>query len=130
MTTFTPWKVDHIGHGKPRWVDNVVKKWVYDRWNVVAVGWIIIKRLALYPHMDRDVFAQYSKKRLLKVKKTFIWVSNSPRKLSTGDKTKLLSSQRVGLDNGQPRVTWLGHFIVSFGMGTCWFQHVQLHLEE
>jgi hypothetical protein len=70
MTTLTPWKVDHVGHGKLRQVDNVVKKWVYDGQNVVVVGWIITKCLALYPHMSRDMFAQYSKERLLKVKQT------------------------------------------------------------
>ncbi len=80
--------------------------------------------------MSGDVFAQYSKEHLLKVKQTRICVSNLPRKPSTKDNIKPLGFQKVGLENGQPKATWLRHFIMSFGMGKCWFQHVQLHLEE
>jgi len=40
-----------------------------------------------------------------------------PKKLAIRDKIKPLGSQRVGLENKQPGVTCLGHFIVPFGMG-------------
>jgi hypothetical protein len=80
--------------------------------------------------MNGDVLAQYLNECLLKAKQTLAHVSDSPRKPSTGDKIKPLGFQRVGLESGQPRVTWLGHFVVSSKMGKCWFQHVQLRLEE
>jgi hypothetical protein len=29
-----------VGYDKPRWVHNVIRKWVEDKWNVGVVGWI------------------------------------------------------------------------------------------
>jgi len=41
------------------------------------------------------------------------------KKPTTKDKTEPLSSQRVGLENGQLMVTWLKHFIMSSEIGKC-----------
>jgi hypothetical protein len=86
--------------------------------------------LPLDLHMSRDVFAQYLKKQLLKGKKTLARVSNPPNKSAIGGKIEPLSSQKVGHENGHPKVTWLKHLIMSSQMGKCQFQHVLLHLEE
>jgi hypothetical protein len=63
--------------------------------------------------MSGDVLAQYSKKCLLKARQTFTCVDDSLKKLAIEDKTKPLGFQKVGPKNEQPRVTWLGHLIVS-----------------
>ncbi len=41
-------------------------------------------------------------------------VGNLPKKIVIGDKTKPLSSQRVGHDIKHPGVTWLLYFVTSF----------------
>jgi hypothetical protein len=69
--------------------------------------------------MSGDVLTRYLKKCLLEVRQTFACVGNLLKKLAIGDKTKPLGSQRVGPKNGQPRVTWLGHFIVSSEIKKC-----------
>jgi hypothetical protein len=80
--------------------------------------------------MSINVLARYPKERLLEAKQTPICVGDLPKKLAIRDKIEPLSFQRVGLDSGQRRVTWLGHFILPLGIGKCQFQHVLLHLEE
>jgi hypothetical protein len=67
---------------------------------------------------------------LLETKQILTCVDDLPNKHAIRDKIKPLGSQKVGLENGQPRVTWLKHFVVPFGMGKCQSQHVLLHLEE
>jgi hypothetical protein len=71
--------------------------------------------------MNKDLFAQYPKKCLLKVKQTLACVSDSPKKPSTRDKTKTLGFQRVGLESGQPRVTCLGHLVCHLEWGNVGF---------
>jgi hypothetical protein len=63
-------------------------------------------------------------------KQTLTCVSDPPKKPTIGDKTKPLGSQKVGLENKQPRVTWLGYLVMPSKMEKCKFQHVLLHLEE
>jgi hypothetical protein len=53
------------------------------------------------------------------VKQIYARVNDSPKKLTTRDKTKPLGSQRVGPKNKQLKVTWLGDFIVPSKMGKC-----------
>jgi hypothetical protein len=62
--------------------------------------------------MNGDVLVQYPNKCLMKRKQTPTHVSHPPKKLPIGGKTKPLSSQRVGHENGHPRVTWLRHLVV------------------
>jgi hypothetical protein len=69
--------------------------------------------------MNKDVFARYPKERLLKGKQTFAHVKNPPKNTTIGCKTKPLSSQKVGHENGQFGVTWLEHLLVPSGMGKC-----------
>jgi hypothetical protein len=75
--------------------------------------------MPLNSHMNKDVFAWCLKKHLLKVKQILAHVGDPPK--------KLLSSQKVGLKNRQPKVTWPMYFIMPSGMGKCQFQHVLLH---
>jgi hypothetical protein len=46
--------------------------------------------------MNENVFVQYLKKCLLKVKQNFAHVNDPPKKPSTKDKTEPLDLQRVG----------------------------------
>jgi hypothetical protein len=69
------------------------------------------------------------KEHLLKAKQTFVHVGDPPKKLTTMDKIKSLSSQRVGLESEQPTVTWFEHLVMPFGTRKCQSQHVLLHLE-
>jgi hypothetical protein len=57
--------------------------------------------------------------RLLKMKQTFIHVGDPPKKPTTKDKTKSLNSQRVGPENGQPRVSRLKYLVMPSKMGKC-----------
>ncbi len=66
---------------------------------------------------------------VLKARQFFAHVGNPPNKLTIGDKTKPLGSQRVGPKSRQPRVIGLGYLVVPFGTRKCWFQHVLLHPE-
>ncbi len=63
------------------------------------------------------------------MRQTLAHVGNLPKKLVTRDKTKLLGSQRVGLESGQFKVIGFVHLIVPFGTRKCQSQHVLLHLE-
>ncbi len=65
------------------------------------------------------MLTQYSKEQLLEGKQILARVSDLPKKLTTGGKTKPLSFQKVGHESEHPKVTWLKHFIMSFGMGKC-----------
>jgi hypothetical protein len=56
---------------------------------------------------------------LLKAKQIPIRLGNPPKKLTTGDKIKPLSFQKVGLESKQPGVIGLGYFIMPFKMGKC-----------
>jgi hypothetical protein len=40
-------------------------------------------------------------------------------KFAIKENTEPLSSQKVGLESGQPRVIGLGYFIMPFRMGNC-----------
>jgi len=75
--------------------------------------------LPLDLHMSGDVLTQYSEEQLLEGKQIFAHVSNLPKKLITGGKTKPLSFQKVGHENGHPKVTWFKHLIMPFGIGKC-----------
>jgi hypothetical protein len=77
--------------------------------------------------MSEDMFTQYSKERLLKRKYILVHVINLPKKHATGGKTKPLSSQKVGYENGHPKVTWLEHLIMSSRTKKCQSQHMLLH---
>jgi hypothetical protein len=50
-----------------------------------------------------------SKRAFTKSKTNSYFVNHPPKKPTTKDKTKLLSFQKVGLDNRQPRVTGIFH---------------------
>jgi hypothetical protein len=78
--------------------------------------------------MSGHVLTQYSKKHVLKAKHILAHIGNLTKKPTTGDKIELLGSQKVGPESKQPRVTWLRHIALPFGMGKCWSQHVLLHL--
>jgi hypothetical protein len=91
---------------------------------------LITKHLPLNPHMSEHVFVQYSKECLLKGKQTLACVSDPPKKLAIGGKTKLLRSQRVGHESRHLRVTWFEHLIMPFGRGKCRSQLMLQHLEE
>jgi hypothetical protein len=80
--------------------------------------------------MSGNVFAQYLKEHLLKMKQTPARVGNLPKKPTTRDKIKPLSFQRVQHESGQLGVTWFEHFIMPSRMGKCYFQHMLLHLEK
>jgi hypothetical protein len=54
--------------------------------------------------MNGNMFAWYLKEHLLKAKQTFAHVNDLPKKHATRDKTKPLSSQRVGPMNEQPTI--------------------------
>jgi hypothetical protein len=69
------------------------------------------------------------KEHLLKMTQTPIHLNNLPKKLVTKDKIKQLGSQRVGIKNGQPRVT-RSEYLVMLSKKKCKSQHVLLHLEE
>jgi hypothetical protein len=69
--------------------------------------------------MSRDVLAQYLKECLLKAKQTSARVSNPPNKPATNDKIEPLNFQKVGHENIQLGVTWLGHLVMPFGAGKC-----------
>jgi len=69
--------------------------------------------------MSGDMLTRYWKEHLLKTKQTLVCVSNPPKKFTTRDKTKPLGFQRVELESEQPRVIWLGHFLVLCRMGKC-----------
>jgi len=43
----------------------------------------------------------------------------STKEFTIRDKTKPLSFQKVGLDNGQPRLTWLRHLVVPSRTRKC-----------
>ncbi len=62
--------------------------------------------------MNRNVFTQYSKKRILEAKQTHTHVSDPPKKPTTRDKTKPLSFQKVRPKSKQLGVTWFGHLVV------------------
>jgi hypothetical protein len=79
--------------------------------------------------MSRNVFAQYLRECLLETKQ-LAHVGNPPNKPITNDKTKPLGFQKVGHENRQHGVTWLGHHVVPLGMGKSQFQHMLLHLEK
>jgi hypothetical protein len=64
----------------------------------------------------------------IKNKANFYSCKQSAKK--TRDKIKPLSSQKVGFENGQPKVTWPMYFIMLFGTGRCHSQHVILHPKE
>jgi len=70
-------------------------------------------------YMSGNVLVQYPNKRLLKGKQTPTRVSDPPKKLATRDKTKPLSFQKVGHENRQPRVTWLGHLVMPTRTKKC-----------
>jgi hypothetical protein len=53
------------------------------------------------------------------MKQTSTHVGHPPKKPTIGDKTKSLSSQKVGSESIQPKVTWLGHLIVPSEIGKC-----------
>jgi len=65
------------------------------------------------------VLTQYLKEHLLKGKQKISRVNDLPNKLATRDKTEPIGSQKVGHENGHLRVTWLGHLVMSSGMGKC-----------
>ncbi len=67
------------------------------------------------------MFAWYPKEHLLKAKQIFIHVGDLPKMPIIGDKIKQLGFQKVGLENEQLGVTWLGHFVVPSRMGKCQF---------
>ncbi len=69
--------------------------------------------------MNEVMFAWYLKERLLKTKQTPICAGDSLKKPTIEDKTKPLGFQKVGLENGQPKVTRLVRFIVQSRMGKC-----------
>jgi hypothetical protein len=69
--------------------------------------------------MSEHVFALYLKDHLIRARKTPTHVSDSPKKPITGDKTQPLSSQRVGHESGQPKVTWFKYFVMPFRMKKC-----------
>ncbi len=69
--------------------------------------------------MNKDMFAWYLKEHVLEVRQTPTCVHDMPKKPSTRGKTKPLGSQKVGLENGQPRVTRFEYLVVSFGMRKC-----------
>jgi len=75
---------------------------------------LITKHLPLDPHMSGNMFTWYLKERLLRVSETFAHVDDSIKKLKIRDKTKPLSSQKVGPKNRQPGVTRFKYFIMSF----------------
>jgi hypothetical protein len=53
------------------------------------------------------------------VKQTLILVGDLPNKLTIREKIEPLGSQRVGLENKQPRVTRLEYLVVPFSTGKC-----------
>ncbi len=77
--------------------------------------------------MSEDLLVQYLKECLLKGKQTPTHVNVSLKKLTIKGKTKPLSFQKVGHENGHLKVTWFGHFVMPSRMGKCQFQHVPLH---
>jgi hypothetical protein len=60
-----------------------------------------------------------SKECLLELKQILACVGDLLKKPAIGDKIEPLGFQKVGLKNGRPRVTWLGHFIVSSKIRKC-----------
>jgi len=85
-------------------------------------------------HMNKDmskyVFAWYLKECLLKGKQILVHVSNLLKKPTIEVKIEPLGFQKVEHKNRHIRVTWLIHFVMSFGTKKCQSQHVLLHLEE
>jgi hypothetical protein len=69
--------------------------------------------------MSKNVLTQYPKECLLEAKQTPTCISNPLEKPTTKDKTKPVGFQKVGHENRQHGVTWLGHFVVPFGTGRC-----------
>jgi hypothetical protein len=65
------------------------------------------------------MFARYPKECILKVKQTPTRVGDSLKKHVTMDKTKPIGFQKVGFDNGQFRVTWFKHVVMSFRTRKC-----------
>jgi hypothetical protein len=59
------------------------------------------------------------KERLVDLKQNFAHVGNLSKKLATGEKTKPLSSQKVGFESKQPGVIGLGYLIMPSRMGIC-----------
>jgi len=80
--------------------------------------------------MSGDMLMQYLNERLLKRKQIPIHVSNMLKKPTTRGKIEPLGFQKIEHKNRHVRVTWLIHFVMSFGTGKCMSQHVLLHLKE
>jgi hypothetical protein len=62
--------------------------------------------------MNKNVLVRYLKECLLEGHQTHVHVNDPPKKLAIGGKIEPLGFQRVGHENQQPRVTWLGHLVV------------------
>jgi len=58
------------------------------------------------------------------------FISDLPKKHTTGNKTKPLGFQKVKPKNGQPRVKGVGYFVMPSKIGKCQFQQVLLHPKE
>jgi hypothetical protein len=53
---------------------------------------------------------------LLKAKQILAYVGDLPKKPTTRDKTKSLSSQKVEPKSKEPRVTWFKYLVMPLGM--------------
>jgi len=80
--------------------------------------------------MSGNMLTRYLKKKLLEAKQTPTRVGDLPKKPTTKDKTKPLSSQSVGLESKQLGVKWLEHLVVLSITRKCQSQHVLLHPKE
>jgi hypothetical protein len=53
------------------------------------------------------------------VKQTPIHIDDLPKKFATTNKIESLKSQKVGPENGQLGITWLGHFVITSKTKKC-----------
>jgi len=81
-----------IGHGKPKWVCSVLRKWDKDGQNASVIRWTNNQAPTLGPHMSKDVLAWYLQERLLEAKQTPIHVGDLTKETITRDKTEPLGS--------------------------------------
>jgi hypothetical protein len=70
------------------------------------------------------------KEHLLETKQTPTHLSNLPKKIAIKDKIEQLGFQRVGVNNGQPRVTRFEYLVMLSEIKKCKSQHVLLHPQE
>jgi hypothetical protein len=62
--------------------------------------------------MNGNMLIWYLKECLLKSKQIIAHVGDSPKTPTTKDKTKPLGFQKMEHESKQPKVTWLGYFVM------------------